>query len=168
MHKNVKLIFLTVLCLCMWTMAIVSCQQADAASPASTPSVFSHVFGGSQPAVKQESAFPVKYPARTRSMTDREFFKWATDRNAKATEAWFNEASLSPQYITTKVRVTKTNASTRAAGNSGTTVDGYTALPKRASGTSTHETYEYNRRYVNPNHSWPGPLTIINPYVRPK
>ncbi len=124
---------------------------------------------GITPKAALSVGMPAKYPANVKSMTDKQFFKWATKRNAAATDAWFNEAALSPpRYKTVKVQVTKGKSSTRMTGNSGTTVNGYTTLPKRVSGSSTHETYEYTRRYMNPSYSWPGPLTIINPYVRPK
>jgi hypothetical protein len=157
MQKNFRVIFWAVILIVLLTFATVAISLSDAADqvPTLAPSPVSY-------------GMPAKYPVNVKSMTDKQFFRWATRRNAAATDAWFSEAALSPRYTTGKVLITKGESSTRAIGNSGSTINGYTTLPKNATGSATYETREYSHRYNNPNYSWPGPLTIINPYVRPR
>ncbi len=111
---------------------------------------------------------PAKYPVNVKSMTDEQFFQWATIWNLVAANAWEVEAAKSPRYINARVLVTKSKARILASGNSQSSANGYTILPNNTQGSATSKTYEYTRQYANPNYSWPGPLTIINPYVRPK
>jgi len=102
-------------------------------------------------------AFPVKYPESVKKMTDAEFFRWATNRNQKASDKWQDEnAKQSPKYLTTPIVITEHQS--RVRGN------------RRHSGGSVRGiqySRVYNQQTLNPAYSSPGPLTIVNPYCKP-
>jgi hypothetical protein len=101
------------------------------------------------------AGFPVDYPEYTKTMTRQEFYNWATRQNKQAEEAWFSNNEL--EYIDYSKEIT--------------TIDGNTPSlisvnsKKTDKSVITKHTLPY--RYKNPDYKWPGPLTIINPYIKP-
>lgn len=113
---------------------------------------------------------PTPYPSEVYSMTDAEFFKWATDQNDKARAEWDEWYKTAPR---------------RWTSYDGTTIDGHgqspryrdrmTVTPRGVKSSSAsggryyyHQTRQsFQRRYLNPDYV-SRPLTIINPYCRPQ
>jgi len=85
--------------------------------------------------------FPVQYPESTKTMTDAEFYTWAVKTNKAAAEA---RVETTDRYIY--------SWGTETVGNR----------------FGTHKTRTRLYRYNNPDYVWPGPLTIVNPYVHPR
>ena len=95
---------------------------------------------------------PTSYPSEVYSMTDAEFFKWATDQNIEARtewEKWYKTAP--PRWINYGVIDYKQS---RRGSYFGSNYE---------QGSIRH----YGRRFLNPDYA-SRPLTIINPYCRPK
>ena len=158
MHKIARLILWTFLCVIILSVSL--CVVTNATEYPDK--------NGLMPETTVSTGLPALYPTNVKSMTDEEFFRWATSRNKIEENNWFHKAALSPpRYKTVRVRVTKSKFHSSTSGTSEVTANGYITTPERTSGAVTHETREYTRRYNNPNYSWQGPLTIINPYVRP-
>ena len=101
------------------------------------------------------SAGPVKYPNKVDGMNDVEFFQWAVTRNQRARKAWeAKAAALPPKYFNTPVRITEGRVSVRGRGGQ-----------RGGFGVRSYTRYY---RFQNPDYTSPGPLTIVNPYVKPK
>ena len=114
------------------------------------------------------AGFPVKYPQKTINMTGDEFYQWATEENKKAQEKWDNEfkKGIPYYYVSKEIETTKT-----FGYNSGrTTVTPITinTSPGKSSSIVKRQKQTVPYRYKNPNFSYPGPLTIVNPFIKPK
>ena len=119
---------------------------------------------------------PVKYPAKCYKLTDAEFFVWATAYNKGQVEDWKRRraAITEPEYIggTVTIHSGEYSNGVREGGYRPIYVggDGYgggSVYGGDTYGTQTQQTYTFGTRYKNPYYVSPGPLTIINPYVRP-
>ena len=100
---------------------------------------------------------PVKYPAKVAAMTDDEFFQWATKVNKKQVVALEKRAAKlnEPKFIEgweTDISLNYSGYSSRRYGY----------------GSVNTSSVESPRSWVNNNYVSPGPLTIINPFVKPK
>lgn len=82
--------------------------------------------------------FPVQYPKETYSMDAQQFQEWAIDYNVTAVLS-LKSSKVSKYYGIFDVQTNGFNSSINGPGS----------------------------WYKNPNYIGPGPLTIINPYVRP-
>jgi len=139
--------------------------------------------------VSDQVPMPAKYPAEVYSMTDAEFFTWATLENQTQREDWNKRkaAIKEPEYIN------GTETTTSAAfdgygspyggygygygyGYGGSRDSGgfgaYAPYSNHRSsseyaGAARERTVTFPRRLVNPQYVGPGPLTIVNPFVRP-
>jgi inhibitor of cysteine peptidase len=116
---------------------------------------------------------PKPYPAEVYTMTDAEFFKWATEENTKARAEWEEWAKTAPpRWISYDVTDTEHNFrdSWRGRGITGYNYAGYEhryMTSGQAYGSRSSSTRHYTGRYLNPDY-YSRPLTIINPYCRPK
>lgn len=99
----------------------------------------------------------VKYPVEVYSMTDDQFFQWATKFNVKQRADLEERRVTEPQYITG----TETSTTGRWSGRTG----GRRAAIFNVTGNQ--RTVTYQQRWLNPQYSGPGPLTIVNPYCKP-
>jgi hypothetical protein len=121
--------------------------------------------------VSDQLPMPVKYPAEVAKMTDAEFYVWATQQNAAAVSAWkAKKAALTePEYLDGTEKTE--HGFKEGYGDSGnaTVVFNPTYLGNDAKyyGWDKRVTTTRKTRYPNPNYTSPGPLTIINPYVKP-
>ncbi len=110
---------------------------------------------------------PIKYPEKTLTMSKVEFYQWAVDQNKQAQEAWTKEFNKGYQYI----HGSKIIETIKKSGyNSGSTITplSISKNPGRFSSTIKRQKRKVSYRYKNPDFKHPGPLTIINPYVKPK
>lgn len=93
------------------------------------------------------------YPSEVYGMTDAEFFQWATDQNGKTRAKWGKwHRTAPPRWI--GYGVTISYQQSRRGSYFGT----------------NHErgsVHRYQRQYLNPGY-YSRPLTVINPYCRPK
>jgi hypothetical protein len=122
---------------------------------------------------------PAKYPASTYTMTDKEFFQWATEFNGGQVADWEKRkaAIKEPEYIRGTETIVSGSSEGPGAGGSGLTTpaplpgsqmdpysgsDGYSRTSSFAQRSLTVE-----RRWPNPYYVGPGPLTIVNPYCPP-
>ena len=108
---------------------------------------------------------PAPYPTNVKSMTQQEFYVWATQRNKQAEQEWHQKAS-NPFYNSLGT-LTRSNTN---GSNTGAYVTPYgaTIQPGQSYEKTTVESFDYQNRFVNPDYIAPGPLTIINPFVKPK
>lgn len=108
---------------------------------------------------------PMKYPAAVYKMTNAEFFEWASAYNLAQLEDWKKRkaAIAEPEYLTGSETVTTCEYNY-----------GYFARSPRYGhgGYGGHgvpvQQVTYPRRWPNPFYVGPGPLVIVNPYVRPR
>jgi hypothetical protein len=124
---------------------------------------------------------PVKYPPEVYKMTDAEFFKWATEYNKAQADDWKKRKSeiQEPEFLTG----TETVTTTEYGGSYGRLSYGYgygggyfarssygcgSRYGGSFDGSSVQRTGTYPWRRPNPAYVGPGPLVIVNPYVRPK
>ena len=114
---------------------------------------------------------PVKYPPKVYTMTDAEFFKWATKYNKAQLKKWNKQkaALTEPEYID--------GAETSITGDYfggyygrpyfGYGGYGYGGYGYGGYGGYLEQTVTFPRRWPNPRYVSPAPLTLVNPYVRP-
>lgn len=134
------LLFTIILTVAYFTIASALTQPCEGAEPACITI--------SEP-LPPQSAF---YPSEVYSITDTEFFKWATDQNVKARikwEEWYKTAP--PHWINYSITDYKQNH------------HGFYFGSNYKQGSIRH----YKRRLLNPDYVSQS-LTIINPYCRPK
>lgn len=104
---------------------------------------------------------PVKYPIDVNVMTDAQFFQWATEFN-KLQEAGLEkrrEQMTEPQYVSG----TETRAEHTWSGSDNRTYNRGGDYYGSHNGHST----TYERRWLNPLYTGPGPLVIVNPFCKP-
>jgi len=125
---------------------------------------------------------PVKYPAEVYKMTDAEFYNWAVKFNQAQANDWKKRKAeiKEPEYLTGEEEVTTREYS----GSYGPSYGGYFARSPdgcglggcgsqfgdgggSVSGSSVQRKGIYPWRRLNPAYVGPGPLIIVNPYVRP-
>jgi hypothetical protein len=121
---------------------------------------------------------PVSYPPEVYRMTDAQFFEWATERNKGALDDWQRRkaAIKEPEYISGSESVVTSDTAgydNRFFGGWWAYPDAtrrvpYFAEPNDYGESSVHRSLTVPRRWPNPRYSSPGPLTLVNPYVRPK
>ena len=114
---------------------------------------------------------PYHYPRNVYDMNSREFYLWAVDINFKAKEA------LPTYYAPRWLNGTETNTNMSIEtygdignrgcggygnyrGNGGYLGYGYSLMGQQS--------VTFPRRWLNPDYTGPGPLIIVNPYVKPK
>ncbi len=115
------------------------------------------------------SFIPVIYPDNVAEMSQSEFYIWATNRNKKARSSWwtkYNEAG--DKYILGSYRVRAVNSKGSTTGSSITTSYGINNSPGSQYFSSKVKDYLVPTRYLNPKFRHPGPLMLINPYVKPR
>jgi len=117
---------------------------------------------------------PVTYPPEVDVMADAEFAKWAADYNKQQVAAMKERLSklTEPKYIYGE----ETDTTRDFAGygspfnfdvNFGGRNDSYYIRPDMYRGTASRCSVSYPRRWLNINYVGPGPLNIVNPFVRP-
>ena len=112
--------------------------------------------------------FPIKYPKETLNMSKIEFFNWATDQNKQAKEAWTKEFNKDYQYNYGSKQIETTETSGSSSGTSVISPLSISQSPGKSYSTTTKTKSFVPYRYKNPDFRHPGPLTIINPYVKSK
>jgi len=106
---------------------------------------------------------PVKYPAEVYTMTDAQFYEWATRYNQAQLDAWDKRKAeiKEPEFIDGVESVDETE---------------YTGYGHRSdlyfsrrghTGVVTRHSVSFPSRRPNPWYVNPGPLAGVNPYVRP-
>ncbi len=110
--------------------------------------------------------YPAEYPDNVSEITDAEFFEWATAKNKASRADWAKryEAAGSPYLI--QRRKTMKSRYTGLGGNRGVIVTGGSL--GKTGGKLYSQQYEETYRFQNQDFRHPGPLTLVNPYVRPK
>jgi len=103
--------------------------------------------------ISEPVVFATSYPSEVYSMTDAEFFKWATKQNEQAraeSEDWYKNESQ-PRWI-----------------GYGTATDYERSRRGRYFGTNYEQgsVHTYEKRYLNPNYT-SRLLKIVNPFCRP-
>ena len=113
------------------------------------------------------SFFPVEYPKETLNMTDAQYYEWATSRNKDEKKSWDEKFDDQYKYIHGSSVVT---TKSKEGLSSGMVVTPMTASSTGGKEYSNETTTEKNvsYRYLNPDFVHPGPLTIVNPFVKPK
>jgi len=107
---------------------------------------------------------PVKYPAEVYTMTDAQFYEWATKYNQAQLDAWDKRkaAIKEPEFIHGSESV----AETEYAGHGRYRSSLYFSQHNdRMSVVTRHSSFPSRQR--NPWYVNPGPLAGVNPYVRP-
>jgi len=111
---------------------------------------------------------PVAYPPETKSLTDAQFYQWATATNARLKAEWEARKDRSkadqPQYL--QGAATKTSVDYRYGRNRG--IAGRYEDLGDCYGNVTSTQRSYPVLHDNPKFVNPGPLTIINPYCPPR
>ncbi len=109
------------------------------------------------------------YPADVAEMSQGEFYEWAIARNAKASTDW-NKAyeAAGSKYLYGSERLTTVDAEARSTGSSTVSAFGIRTGPGRQNYNSKVRDRVLPSRWNNPDFRHPGPLTIINPYVKPR
>ena len=114
---------------------------------------------------------PVHYPRSVYNMTAPEFYKWATNFNLEQVK------KLPTVYAPRWLNGTETNTNMSIEtygdignrgcggygnyrGNGGYLGYGYSLMGQQS--------VTFPRRWLNPDYTGPGPLIIVNPYVKPK
>jgi hypothetical protein len=119
-------------------------------------------------------ALPLKYPPEVYTMTDGEFYTWATEQNAKARaewDEWYETAE--PRWLSYDATDYERHHNRSQKGRGISYYDGNTGYEQRfvvagrSYGTRSGTTRHYQKRYLNPDYV-SRPLTIINPYCRPR
>ena len=111
---------------------------------------------------------PVSYPINASKMSDAEFYKWATERNAKAQVIWQNKYDWAgSKYLDTKELVNTSESSATSTGTSSVSLIGATQGPGKWYSNTTNSSRIVPGRYLNPHYQHPGALTIVNPYYNP-
>ena len=117
---------------------------------------------------------PVNYPPEVYGMTDAEFAKWAADYNKQQVAGMKERLKnlAEPKYIYGE----ETNATLDFAGYGspmnfgggfGGRNDSYYIRPDTYLGAASRHSVSYPRRWLNINYVGPGPLNVVNPFVRP-
>ena len=120
----------------------------------------------SEPVVVRHS---ITYPVTVDKMSKTEFFNWALKRNASAKAEWDSKYEYAgSKYIYGSKEVMKTKSTGSSTGRSTTSLLGISTGPGVRYSRAITQRYTVPTRTLNPNFRHPGPLTIINPYVKPK
>ena len=112
--------------------------------------------------------FPIKYPKETLQMSKAQFYNWAVDQNKQAQKKWTKEFNEGYQYNYGSRETETTNTYGFNSGKSVITPLSVSNDPNTFSTTVKKQKRKTYYRYKNPDFRHPGPLTIINPFVRPK
>lgn len=152
--------FLATLCMVVLLASLVAVLIASMSTSSQGAEALIRPVLDSQP---HFSALPVKYPDSVKKMTNAEFYKWATKENKIREDAWFSKASTLPSRTYTSNGIVHKGVDVyTSSGNTH-----ILTTPKNSTSTYSRESYEVRHQFVNPNYKWQGPLTIINPYVKP-
>ncbi len=111
----------------------------------------------------------ITYPDNVSKMSKAEFFSWATKRNREAEARWevmYDYAGS--KYLYGSKEIMKTESRGVTTGRSTTSLLGTSASPGIRYSRVTTQRHSVPTRTLNPDFRHPGPLTIINPYVKPK
>ena len=111
---------------------------------------------------------PIKYPEKTYSMNESDFYKWAVGRNKRARIKWERKFNKGYQYNYSSKEVEVRDASGFSTGKTTATPLSISRGPSKFSSTIKVNKRTVPYSYKNPNFRHPGPLTLINPYVKPK
>jgi len=112
--------------------------------------------------------YPVKYPENVDSMTDSEFQEWATKKNNVARKNWDSKFKDGYQYNYGSKTIVTSEVIGFNTGGSTITPTTITNDPGKSASSTKIEKHSVPYRYNNPDFKHPGPLTLVNPYVKPK
>ena len=119
--------------------------------------------------ISEPVAVMAPYPENVSEMSQAEFYDWAVARNAKARAGWAHAyKAAGPKYTYGSERLTTVEASSYNTGSSTRTGFGVSTGPGQRSYSSRVRKRVLPRQWNNPDFRHPGPLTIINPYVKPR
>ncbi len=107
---------------------------------------------------------PIKYPEKTYSMSKDDFYQWAVNENKQAEIQWIKEFNEGYQYNYGSKIIETLNTQ---GFNSGTSLISINTGSGVSSSTVKRSKKTVPYRHKNPDFKHPGPLTIINPFVRP-
>ncbi len=112
---------------------------------------------------------PVTYPDNVAEMSQDEFYTWATNRNKKVSTEWETKyKAAGDKYIYGSYRASTVNSKSSSTSSSTMMAYGVNSGPGRQYFTSKTQDKLIPTRRLNPHFRHPGPLTLVNPYVRPR
>ncbi len=119
--------------------------------------------------ISEPVAVMAPYPEDVSEMSQAEFYAWAVARNAKASAGWAKAyEDAGPKYLYGSERIMTVEAKASSTGSSTISALGISTGPGQRGYSSRVRERVLPRRWNNPDFRHPGPLTIINPYVKPR
>ena len=116
-----------------------------------------------------DTAVMAPYPANVAEMSQEEFYDWAVARNAKARTGWWAAyEAAGPKFLYGTEKITRTRSGSLTTGSSFVSPFGVAMGAGEHSFKSTISQKSKTWQRPNPDFRHPGPLTIINPYVKPR